>query len=109
VKSRKIGRNGEVVISAFKAGSTAHYVQVDERTVIVTIDPPERIHALVDQLHLERTSPWAGVAAAVAGRKHVTAIRPARTFHGPEPDVLISAEAAQARATSFPMRRRRPA
>ncbi len=109
LKTRKIGKNGEVVISAFKAGSTAHYLQVDERTVIVTIDPPERLHALVDQLHLERKSPWAGVAAAVAGRKHVAGTRPLRTFHGVEPEVPISAEAATARATTFPMRRRRSA
>jgi len=79
--------------------STCHEKKGDGDEALVT-------RSRIEQLHPERQLPWVGVAAAVAGRKHVAGTRPLRTFHGIEPDVPVSAEAAKARRTTFPMRRR---
>ncbi len=93
MSQRKIGKDHVVIPPAeFREGQTVTVARLDTRTVLVSMDAPERVQALVERLTQREASLWDALTARVSGRPHHSDRTPRRRAGVVEPDVPVSDE-----------------
>jgi len=107
MRQRKVGKNHVVtLLPEFREGQTVTVARLDARTALVSMDAPDRVQALAEQLKQREASPWDALTARVSGRPHRSDRTPRRQAGAVEPDAPVPDEEATAFATVVRPRRR---
>ncbi len=102
-RQRKIGKNHVAILPAeFREGQTVTVARLDTHTVLVSMDVPERVHALAKRLTQREPSPWGVLTARISGHPHRSDRTPRRRSGAVEPDAPVSDEEATAFALTPP-------
>jgi hypothetical protein len=105
-KTRKVTSHGAVTTIGLTAGQIVTVVRIDERTELVSVEPPDRVEAMASLLVQDpKTSRHGELAARLQGRTHQADPLPRKS--GPvEPDTPLTE--TDARRFTHPARPRRP-
>ena len=69
-RKRKVSKNGVVTTLGFPEGQTVTVIRVDERTEIISLEPPERLEAMVALLSKPRQERHSALMQRLQGRAH---------------------------------------